>query len=354
MAVIKVCKHGREKGLSPQQRMNRWRKCGCSWYAHVGKDRINVGTDETRATIEEARLRLVYLQKGTLGGPGAAGLTALGEEVLAKVAASPKAKKGSLNQYRNGQKHLSAFFGDVRPADITPGDIDEWVDGLSRTLAPSTVGGHYWWFRKVMQHARRKGLIDVIPEPLERHLFRSRPRFHRVPWDRVEATIAALPDQSWRDLASFIVFTGLRIGEALAIERGAVAKAGHLFIPDSKTASGIRDVPLSEGATVIVERRLEIGTPRLWMFTVVDANPVIRQALKDSGAYARGRGWHTLRNAHAALLEAAGVPLREAAERMGHGTNQAQTFKYGWAPEQTPPARLDEARERLKHQQSPE
>jgi integrase len=352
VAIIKVCKHGRDKGLTPQQRMNRWRRCSCSWYAHVGKDRVNVGKDEQRAAIEEARMRLIYLQQGSLGGPGAAGVTALGEEVLAREAAKVTTKKGSTNRYRNGQQHLSAFFGDVRPADITPGDIDEWIVGLADRFAPSTVGGHYWWFRKVMQHARRKGLIDVIPEPLERHSFRSRPRFHRIPWDRVEAVIAAMPDQAWRDLACFIVLTGLRIGEALAIETDKVV-GDILFIPDSKTPSGVREIPLSKGARVVAERRAVVGLGVLWPFTESDANGVIRDALKEADVYVRGRGWHTLRNAHAALLEASGVPLREAAQRMGHGTNTSQTFKYGWSPERTPADRLDETRERLKHQPPP-
>ena len=39
-------------------------------------------------------------------------------------------------------------------------------------------------------------------------------------------------------------------------------------------------------------------------------------------------GWHTIRNAHASLLDQAGVSLRDAAARMGHGHNFAQTLAY--------------------------
>lgn len=52
-----------------------------------------------------------------------------------------------------------------------------------------------------------------------------------------------------------------------------------------------------------------------------------------SGIHRPGRGWHSLRHAHAALLNELGGSLRDAAARLGHGANTAQTMAYGWAAE---------------------
>jgi hypothetical protein len=55
-------------------------------------------------------------------------------------------------------------------------------------------------------------------------------------------------------------------------------------------------------------------------------------------------GWHTLRNAHASLLDRAGVSLRDAAARMGHGPNFAMTLAYGVAVEAGDATALDVVR----------
>jgi len=350
MALIKVCRHGRGKGLTPGQRMKRWRSCGCAWYAHVGKHRVNVGQDEDAARIEEARIRLTLLQAKEMTGPPE-GFTAVANEWLALQEARPESKPDMVRKWRNWRDHTTAFFGDVRPVAITPADVDEFLYGLADTMAPSTVGNIYSGFRSIMKHARRRGLVEVVPEPFDKHNMRSRPRHHRLRWDQVEQIIAAMPDEAWRTVAEFIVLTGLRIGETLRVQSDMLGPTGDvLFIPKSKTEAGVREIPLSPRAREVFDERAALGLPghRLWLFTTSDGNRIIRDAMIATGTYVKGRGWHTLRNVHAALLEASGVPLREAAERMGHGSNHNQTFQYGWAPERTPATELDAARERLK------
>lgn len=350
MALIKVCRHGREKGLTKAQRTARWRRCGCAWYAHVGKHRVNVGTDEDAARVEEARLRLALLTRKEHQGPPD-GFDEVAREWLALQCARPDATAAKERKWRNWVDHCVAFFGHVRPGEITGHDIDEFLHGLAQTKAPSTVGNIYAGFRNIMKHAGKRGLIESIPQPFDRHLLRSRPRNHRLTWEQAEAVIASMPDEAWRSLAEFVVLSGLRIGEALRVSVDMLNVTDDaLLIPLSKSEAGVREVPLSPRAVEIVKQRGALGFPdgRLWLFTTSDANPVMHAALVKVGVYVKGRGWHTLRNVHAALLEASGVPLREAAERMGHGTNTAQTFKYGWAPERTPAAKLDEARARLR------
>lgn len=352
MALIKVCRHGREPGLTPAQRMKRWRRCDCSWYAHIGKQRVNVGRDEDKARIEEARLKLALLRNGTKETQGPpSGFTAVANEWLALQEARPDSNADMVRKWRNWRDHTTAFFGDVRPGDITPGDVDEFLGGLAESLAPSTVGNIYSGFRSIMKHARKRGLLEVIPEPYEKHNLRSRPRHHRLRWDQAEAIIAAMPDDAWRAVAEFVMLTGLRIGETLRVQSDMLGPTGDvLFIPASKTENGIREIPLSPRAREVFDSRARLALPdhRLWLFTTSDANRIIHDALVKTGTYVKGRGWHTLRNVHAALLEASGVPLREAAERMGHGSNTNQTFQYGWAPERTPATELDAARERLR------
>jgi integrase len=132
-------------------------------------------------------------------------------------------------------------FGPRDPATITPGDVQEWISGLS--LKPSTVRRYLATLRQVLDYA------DVTPNPARDSRVKL-PRQEREqitpPSARdVEAIILNAPAR-WRLLLTTLAETGMRISEALAITWADVDRAGErIRISKGKTAAARRWVPIN-------------------------------------------------------------------------------------------------------------
>jgi integrase len=145
----------------------------------------------------------------------------------------------------------------------------------------------------------------------------------------VERVIERMPGV-WGRIAELILLTGLRWGEAVAVEPGDIdgailrvrrtrTRTGAANPP--KTRAGVRAVPLSPRAQeLLAELPLPVGG---------DYRRALEALVHAMGDLHRpGMGWHTIRAAHATLLDVTGHSLREAAARMGHGHHYAQTLAY--------------------------
>ena len=80
--------------------------------------------------------------------------------------------------------------------------------------------------------------------------------------------------------------------------------------------------------------------------TLHAAGDALRDAMRAAGVYKKGKGWHQFRHAHMALLNESNIGIRDAAARVGHGANYAQSLAYGWASEQVDATAVDAAIER--------
>lgn len=356
MPLIKKCRHGRG-AASPAARRRAWRACGCAWLGDLyvaGRRRyVSLGPDEATARARLAQL-VADREAGRLVVAGAreASFKAVAARWLTRAGGSGL-KPSTLDTYRGATVRLGEWFGEVPVSRIREADVAEWATAADRAYSRQYASNLRSVLRQVLAHAVREGLVERVAEPPADHRRRRAGEgVERMTFAEVEATIAALEGR-WRVMGELIFLTGLRRGEAIGLTwRSVDLEAGVLRVDASfgrfgsdtpKTRSSQRVIRLSPRAAELLEA-LERDHERVFPYGPEQARRAIVSAMAQAGTYRERRGWHSLRHAHAALLDAAGVPLRDAAARMGHGAQVARTMSYGWSAEAGAADAIDRAR----------
>lgn len=365
--IRKRCKHA--AGLSGAAKRKAWRACGCAWGVdlYVGGVRRwhNLGTDEHAARVQELRLRIALAEGKPTRGANGSGVRDQAEDWLAAREAEG-AREQSLSTWRSRVKHLAAFFGDTPVESLNLSLVRRMVGGLRQLgMAPATVNGILAALGSVLQHARAHNGLDAPRLDMRGVRLRTHARTDHLTIEECQRVIAEAPEP-WASVLEVALLTGLRKGELLALTVGDVERdrpvlhvrgtlLGSGAIGEPKTGSSRRAVTLSPRAHEILLHRTtdlhrddeyalrsEYGR-RLWPYRLQDADKALRAILDSLGLHRPGRGWHSFRHAHTALLNEAGVSLRDAAARLGHGATTAQTMAYGWAAEHGDASLIDEA-----------
>lgn len=337
-SLVKRCRHRRPE----------WDQCGCQWLIRRkvgGRDTYTpVGSD--RVSAERALARDDAGKEETV--------SAALDTWLAAKEREPTARPNSIVSYRGRIKHVKAWFGPMLVRQVRPEHLSQFAADLlagverSKPKAPATVQAIYACLTAALKHAARRGVIKTVPIPPDGPgIPAPLPRRHSLTLDEVEQIIERMPGV-WGRVAELVLLTGLRWGEVVAIKPGDVQ--GHVVrirrtrnrigtTNDPKTRAGVRVIPISPRAEHLLhELVLPVGGDyRRAYDALVHAMGPLHQ---------KGMGWHSIRNAHASLLEAAGVTLRDQAARMGHGANYAQTLAYGLVVEAGSAHQLDAARQR--------
>ena len=315
-SLTKTCRHSRIERES----------CACAWYVRRrvrGRDTYTpVGSD--RRTAERTLARLEAAKGETMAEAV--------DAWLAMKEAQPNARANSVHTYRSRAKHVHRALGAIPVAAIRHEHLARFVDGLIvQGHAPSTVRGIYALVTGTLRHARRRGVIQDLPLPPDGPgIPATQERKHELTLRQVDEVIGRMPGV-WGRVAEVVFLTGLRWGEVVHIRpedveddvlwvRGTADRYGGAN--DPKTASGFRVMPLSPRAHQILTE--ELSLPVGGSYTVA-RNELVRAM---GSLHRKGMGWHSLRAAHSTLLDVAGVSLREAAARMGHGHRYAQTLAY--------------------------
>jgi integrase len=314
-SLCKRCRHPRAE----------WDACGCTFYIRrkvSGRvTYLRAGPD--RPTAERQLARFNATPQETMAEAV--------EAWIASKVREPGARPNSIHVYRSRAKHVRQQLGAIPVASLRPHNLTQLADDLlAQGFAPATVQGIYHVATATLRHARRRGVIRTLPFPVDGPgIPTPKERRHDLTLAQVVDIIDAMPGR-WGQVAELVVLTGLRWGEAVAIRPedvdGAVlhvrATANRYGgTNDPKTATGARVVPLSVRAQALLRQmRLPVGG---------DYREARKALVAAMGALHRpGMGWHSLRAAHATLLDVAGISLREAAARMGHGARTAQTLGY--------------------------
>ncbi|MGE0025670.1 MAG: tyrosine-type recombinase/integrase [Thermoleophilia bacterium] len=317
--------------------------CRCTWYIRDrtgGRDTYTpVGQD--RPAAERALARHDAEPAETV--------TQAVDLWLTRKKAAPKARPNSIASYESRAGHIREYFGDDPVRSLRDRDLIRFVDDLlAEDYAPATVQGIYAALTSTLRHAQRRGVIKALPLPPDGPGIPTvTPRRHDLTLGQVEAIIADMPSP-WGPVAELVLLTGLRWGEIVAVRpddiQGSVVHVRRTqnrygSTNDPKTEMGRRVVPLSRRARrLFADLELPVGG---------DYREARKALVAAMGAlHQPGMGWHTIRNAHASLLDSAGVSLRESAARMGHGPNYAQTLAYGVRAEVGRADALDRARRR--------
>ncbi len=260
----------------------------------------------------------------------------------------PGARPNSIASYRGRIAHVRAWFHPMLVRQVRPEHLTQFAaDLLASGKAPSTVQGIYACLTSALRHAQRRGVIRALPLPPDGPgIPQPLARDHALTLEQVEEVIERMPG-IWGQVAEIVLLTGLRWGEVVAIEPGDIEgqvvrirrtrnRYGGTNAP--KTRAGVRVVPLSPRAVETLAL-IELPIPGDYR----RAREALVHAMGE--LHRPGMGWHSLRNAHASLMDAAGVTLRDQAARLGHGTNYAQSLAYGLVHQAGSADALDAARQ---------
>ena len=258
-------------------------------------------------------------------------------------------------------RHIIPSLGYVPLAKLSPGAVQEWVDGLAASgLSTRTVSACRTVLRIAMQDAFRLGQVQqnvVDRTRAQRQAPRKVDAFMREELDSVLR--AASP--RWQPLLTFTAYSGLRRGEVLALRwedvdlaRGTVAVCRSLVMvgpeavlqDDTKTDAGGRRFTLPKVALDALrlqrktqaEDRLAAGsayqdqglvfaTHEGGLLRPDNMRRALRAACKRAGV--DPKPVHALRHTAASLQLAAGVPLETVSKRLGHKSRAVTADIYG-------------------------
>jgi integrase len=255
-------------------------------------------------------------------------------------------------------------LGDVRLHQLNVNDVNRLMLTMKADgRAEATRRNCYTTLRIALDDAVTNGLLATNPVHRVRQpkVTRRDARFLRP--GEVTALLVATNGLRYGPVLSFIVGTGLRRGEALALrwsqidlDRGTarvsgslIRREGQLVISTTKTATSRRTVALSP-AMIALLRRWRAGQAaelaaagNLWqgddgdgfVFTTALGRPVEPQNILRTVSVAAdsagldGVSVHTLRHTYATTALLNGVPLKVVSCNLGHASIQVTADIYG-------------------------
>ena len=256
---------------------------------------------------------------------------------------------------------VGSHIGGLALDKVRPMHVEGWIVGLrGKGLAESTIRSAYTILRAVLDTAVRDGALARNPAAaVKRPKVTAKEAAYLTP-EQVRTLLEAAKTSRYAPLFSLLVNTGLRRGEALALQwsnvdnedsllrvRGTLARVdGDLIVTSTKTAKSKRSIPVSEATARLLrdirkqqlKDRLKAGsvwhqTP--YVFTTADGQPCdprnALRALKSAAAKAgmTGVGLHTLRHSAATVMLTNGVPLKVVSEILGHASIVITADTYG-------------------------
>ncbi len=263
---------------------------------------------------------------------------------------------------RRGHEHyeyiLTRFvlpkWGSREMESIRSSEVQKWLDECGEWKLRSTVQHIRAAMSVLWRWSMRYDRVNSNPIPATRASGRpSGPQRPLTP-EECRRLLRELP-AGVRELAEFLLLTGLRIGEALGLQRGDVNLSGdariidghvvphgcfivrrafgiHGYIPP-KTPQSVRVVPLTSHAERLIRARLEAARPAddapLWTGPqggVLNAHNIATRVLKPAADRADVGfvHWHTFRHTAATLAE---LDVLERQRVLGR-TQTATTARY--------------------------
>ena len=254
-------------------------------------------------------------------------------------------------------KTLLKILDDVYVDQLTAGYVLQCLDESGRNntgkneLLRRLKSFLRWAYKRDLIETREViDKIDKYPEPSEREKIKDK----YLEAEEVEKLITGMACKRWALLTEFLVLSGLRIGEAIALDVSDVdARNIHVtktfspithVIGPTKTDGSTRDVHIQpELARCIKAIRKEMMKERLiygygattFFMTGPDGERVSYDAykkyLRESSRNILGREGvtpHITRHTHTSLLAAAGVPFDTISRRLGHSSSKTTKQIY--------------------------
>jgi len=254
----------------------------------------------------------------------------------------------SLRLYEGAWRlHIDPTLGALRLREATTARCEAWQDTLLRRKGPDTVRTARAVLSNVLGYAARMGAIDTNPcRDLSRIPGARKRKPRSMDREQRRAFLAAMEANpraaAWSipDLVRFLLATGVRIGEALAVswdevdlDAGTVKICWHILrvrgkglhrVPGAKSEAGDRVLRLPRWAVdMLMRRRVDpmSGYPVFPDSLGGWRDPSNTQRVFRETRDAAGFGWVTsrvFRQTVITVLDGAGLPTREVADHVGH------------------------------------
>jgi integrase len=233
--------------------------------------------------------------------------------------------------------HLLPAFGSRKLDQVDYAEIQDYSARKSKELSKKTVNNHLTVLRRLLDVARRRSLIERLPD-IE-WLDAPKPEFDFLEFGEATRLVTAA-DEGWREMILVGLRTGLRQGELLALRWEDVDLHRRLLLVRRSVTRGVvgtpksgkgREVPLGNEVVEALRRYRHLKGELVFcaddgrMFRKNECKWPLRRACKRAGI--RRVGWHVLRHTFASHLVMRGVPLRVVQELLGHATIE-MTMRY--------------------------
>lgn len=358
---------GRRKhtGISITRRRDGRYQAAVPWTDSYGAKRrtfvYGSNPDEVASRVEQVRDRLKSSQPVT---DSRTSLEAYAQAWIDSTLAASERKQTTKTLYAGlARTHIIGSTLGSRPLkSILPSHVERWVGDLKASgRAPSTVRQVYTVLRAILDTAVRDKLLAVNPAAAVKRPKVSRTEAEYLTAHQVRQLLQGAVNTRYGPLFAFLVNTGLRRGEALALRwsdvdlkrrtlhvRGTMARIdGELRHTSTKTLASRRVVPLSPAVVALLEsvrarqraERLAAGSEWVqtpYVFTTETGTPCDpRNALRALKASAKRAGLeedvglHTLRHSAASVMLEHGIPLKVVSELLGHSSVAITGDVYG-------------------------
>lgn len=336
-------------------RIRRYRMTGDSWRAVTNFRDVDGHTRRVERygeTGAKAERRLIedLTQRSRMGRQGEiTGDTAV--ETVAKLWFADLERQGrattTLGAYDESLRlHVLPSVGRLRLREVTVGVADRFVVSVQQNVGPAAARRCRTVLSGIMSLAARHDAIDYNPVREVSAIASKRSPARSLSLDEVRALRLALrqdPEAVARDVPSLVDFmlaTGLRIGEVLAVTwdaldldagtievRATVVRrpgSGLVLQPRPKTRTGWRQLHLPPW--LVVELRGREHIENRWDVVFVSQQGKLRDRSNTSADLRDalnplGYDWitsHTFRKTAATLLHDGGLTVREVADQLGH------------------------------------
>jgi integrase len=236
--------------------------------------------------------------------------------------------------YKPALQRIVERFGDKLVKDITPRNISAFLDAFAKTgMARKTVTTQLLVTNLIMDRAVLDGDIDYNPCAAVKVPKGLRKDRREAPTEEEIDIVKHSLDKPFGLFAFFLLYTGCRRGEALALTYGDIDRR-------NKTISITKSVYHDSNKPKIKAPKTEAGTRQIVLLDVLaDALPTGKKSdllfpgadgglMSDTycrhrwNAYCKATGLsitpHQLRHAYATILYEAGISDKDAQELLGH------------------------------------
>lgn len=246
----------------------------------------------------------------------------------------PTLEYNTLKGYRPALRRAVEEFGSTPVSSITSKDIERYLTRFSKQgYAQKTVRNQLLVIHMALDHAMLEGDIEYNPAvPVHIPKGLSKKARELPPDEEIEIVKKSL-DKPFGLFAYFILYTGCRRGEALALTFGDIDRKNRVIsitksvyhdnnrpkIKRPKTAAGCREIILLD----VLADKLPKGKPDDLLFPneqggILSETQFQRQWELYCSSAGIGATPHQLRHAYATILFDAGLDDKDAQELLGH------------------------------------